>query len=105
MADVYDVYFGTVSEALSLVSFGQSELELEVPVNLAYNTTYYWRVDVYDGEYTTTGDEWSFTTVSFAYPRPSTRIGGAGEYITGDNGMVTLARLVAASGNKVYYEI
>ena len=34
------------------------------PANLASNTTYYWRVDEFDGSQTHKGDVWSFTTSS-----------------------------------------
>lgn len=102
MADVYDIYFGPTSSGPVLISFGQSALELVVPYTLEYDTEYTWIVDVYDGFFTTTGDEWTFTTLPFLPPLPSRH--PVTDLLTGDNGMVTVRRLVACSDNKVYYE-
>lgn len=101
MAEIYDVYFGPTSEGVSLISFGQSELSLVVPYTLEYDTEYSWRVDVYDGVDTTTGDVWTFTTISFGPPAPS--LDGSGN-ANGLNNMVTLRRVVVASNNKIFYE-
>lgn len=60
-ATSHNVYFGTVSESLDLVSPGQLGTTY-TPV-MTYSTTYYWRVDELGGdEQEITGDEWSFTT-------------------------------------------
>jgi len=57
----HKVYFGTVSENLSLAAGPQTLLTF-TPVT-EYSTTYYWRVDeLDDGDQEITGDEWSFTT-------------------------------------------
>ena len=104
MADTYDVYFGEVSGSLSLLSFGQEEVSFELPFSLDYLTIYYWRVDVYDGEFLTTGDEWSFTTMPFLYPRPSGIAQDGSGVANGLNNMTTIRRLVAVAANKVYYE-
>jgi hypothetical protein len=100
MADTYFVWFGVAGD-LSLVA-EQTELSIEVTQNLAYNTEYTWRVDVWDGVFLTTGDEWTFTTIAFDPPAYSVHpITGLP---TGDNSIVTLRRLVLCSDNKVYYE-
>ncbi len=57
----HKVYFGTISESLSLAAGPQTLLTF-TPVT-EYSTTYYWRVDeLDDGDQEITGDEWSFTT-------------------------------------------
>jgi hypothetical protein len=89
----YDVYFGTVGNLL-LISAGQSETSLQVPYNLEYNTEYEWRVDAVDLGDTVTGTVWSFTTLVFDPPVPTT-----------ENNMVTTRYLVAVCDDKVYYEI
>lgn len=72
---------------------------------------HYWRVDVSDGENTTPGDVWSFSTLAFNPPVPD----GMGydkdteelvetTGLTGKNAMVTLRKLVAFAKNSVFYE-
>ena len=56
----HDVYFGTDPEP-PLVKRHSSETTY-IPGTLNYSTTYYWRIDEYDGEGTTTGILWSFET-------------------------------------------
>ncbi len=80
-AALYNVYFGTDAaeveaatgaDAIGKTTFDPGPLELE--------TTYYWRVDTFDGTNWYTGDVWSFTT---------TRPGGGlvGEYANYDGGV------------------
>lgn len=61
-AESYDVYFGTLSG--SLVSIGNQAWPTYDPVDLDYETEYFWRIDSVNSEGTTTGDEWSFTTIT-----------------------------------------
>ena len=70
MADeTYSIYWGTESGDLSLIASGTESLSVSVPiVSLDYVTTYYWRVDATNENGTTTGDEWSFTTLRFSPP-------------------------------------
>ena len=100
MAETYDIYFGPTGD-LSLISFDQSELSIEVPYTLDYNVEYSWRVDATNEFGTTTGDVWSFTTLVFAPTAVSVDGGGNP---TGLNNMVTLKRLVVASNDGVFYE-
>jgi hypothetical protein len=73
-AALFGVYFGTdraeVENATGAAPNGKLTFD---PGTLELNTTYYWRVDAFDGATWTTGDVWSFTT---------TRPGGGivGEY-------------------------
>ncbi len=99
-ATTYNVYFGTSSGSLPLVSGGQAPLNfsLSSSLPLAYGTIYYWRVDSVNAEGTTTGDEWSFTTLIFDPPSSG---GGGG---AGSNNMVTVHRLAACAENKFWYE-
>lgn len=108
MAETYDIYFGLPGD-LQLISAGQSELSINVPYNLEYSTTYNWRVDATEDEETVTGDVWSFTTLDFLPPAPSTRTvpavgGGNKTIITGENNMLTKRRVVVCANNKVFYE-
>jgi hypothetical protein len=68
-ADSYDVYLGTDETAVanadnssSEFKGNQAELSYSPPGNLAYETTYYWRIDSVNAAGTTKGDVWSFTT-------------------------------------------
>ncbi len=59
-SQLHDVYFGTDPEP-PLVKRHSSATTYS-PGTLNYSTTYYWRIDEYDGESTTTGVLWSFET-------------------------------------------
>jgi hypothetical protein len=61
-AQRHNVYFGTDPGNLPLVSAMQAATTYD-PRTLNYSTTYYWRIDEYDGTNTNTGDVWSFTTI------------------------------------------
>ena len=63
-ATSYDVYFGTDSTPDGTESKGNQPGASYDPGALAYNTTYYWRIDAVNGGGTTSGDVWSFTTAS-----------------------------------------
>ena len=56
----YRIYLGTSSSNLSF--YKSSTTALCGFENLESGTTYYWRVDPYDNEDTTTGNTWHFTT-------------------------------------------
>lgn len=75
-ADTYNVYYGTASGSLSLVSSTQAPLSFTVTgitdgSPYSYLITRYWRIDSTNGVGTTTGDEWSFTTIRFKPPGPT----------------------------------
>ena len=57
----HNVYFGTDSDNLPLASEAQTETTYQKE-SLDYNTTYYWRVDEFDGTDIYTGDLWSCKT-------------------------------------------
>lgn len=72
-ATSYNVYYGDASGDLTLVSEGQEGLSFTVNgVTLGspydYIVTRYWRIDSINDDGTTTGDEWSFTTIRFTPP-------------------------------------
>jgi hypothetical protein len=117
MAETYDVYFGTESGNLSLLASDVSNTQLAVVGPFEYDTTYYWRVDATNEYGTTTGDEWSFTTLSFDPPGSTARyksddsvvpIGTAFDsdtmYYTGENFIANMATLIAAAGDAIWYE-
>ncbi|HUW18500.1 MAG TPA: LamG domain-containing protein [Sedimentisphaerales bacterium] len=60
----HDVYFGTDSDALSLVSDNQEPNNYH-PAPLELGKTYYWRVDENSYIMTTEGQLWSFTVQSY----------------------------------------
>jgi hypothetical protein len=69
-ADTYNVYYGTTSGSLSLVSSAQAGTSFTVTgitdgAPYSYLSTRYWRVDSTNVVGTTTGDEWSFVTIRF----------------------------------------
>ncbi len=59
----HDVYFGTNPKSMSRVSLHQRNHSF-VPDALAPDTTYYWRIDEFDGLDTHEGILWKFTTES-----------------------------------------
>ena len=124
-ADTYNVYYGTTSGSLSLVSEGQAGKSLIVTgitngSPYGYEVTRYWRIDSINAAGTTTGDEWSFTTIVFDQLKTSYMLipggNGSGPYdsppgaegtdwrYTGENAMTHVERLVAAANNKIWYE-
>jgi hypothetical protein len=61
-AQSHNVYLGTDPNNLTLESAAQTSNTYE-PATLNNDTTYYWRVDEFDGTNTYTGDLWSFTVI------------------------------------------
>jgi hypothetical protein len=75
-ADTFNVYYGDTSGSLSLVSSTQEGLLFTVTgITLgspySYLSTRYWRIDSTNDYGTTTGDEWSFTTIRLKPPGPT----------------------------------
>lgn len=73
-SDTYNVYYGDTSGDLTKVSSAQAGLSYTVTgITLGspydYIVTRYWRIDSTNAGGTTTGDEWSFTTLRFDPPR------------------------------------
>jgi chitodextrinase len=62
-ADTYAVYFGTDTDPDNNPKTAVSNSFFD-PGPLAYNTTYFWRVDAINAHGTTLGDTWYFTTQS-----------------------------------------
>ncbi len=103
----YDVYFGTTSGSLSLISEGQIGTSYQLLSALSRNTEYFWRVDSIDQNAIDTGTEWSFTIGAFAPPLPSGTSLVGGEQTgtaTGTNNMVTIKKLIGFANNTMYYE-
>lgn len=80
-AATHDVYLATVFDDVNtagradprgvLVSQGQGGVTYDPPELLAFNQTYYWRIDEVNAPPTSTvfkGEVWSFTTEPFSYP-------------------------------------
>ena len=65
-ATTHDVYFGTnASPGVEDHRGNQTEVSFD-PGTLAHSTTYYWRIDEVNGEGTTAGPVWNFTTEPLA---------------------------------------
>jgi hypothetical protein len=137
-ATTFSVYYGTTSGNLSLVSLSQGSTSFTVTgitdgSPYAYLSTRYWRIDSTNLYGTTTGDEWSFTTIRLTPPTPTRFYATTGQYYRlliqsdgsyGDppgvgventdfvylaaeyeaNFIATNRRLVAAAENKIWYE-
>ncbi len=60
---MYKVYFGIVPNLTedNVIALGITDENYELGI-LEYSTTYYWKITAHDGELTTTGATWSFTT-------------------------------------------
>ncbi len=72
-ADTFNVYYGTTSGNLTLVSSTQAGTSFTVTgvtngSPYAYLSVRYWRIDSTNIAGTTTGDEWTFTTLRFKPP-------------------------------------
>lgn len=137
-ATSYDVYYGTTSGSLTKVSSSQAGLSYTItgitsgsPFN--YLVTRYWRIDSINSVGTTTGDEWSFTTIRLNPPTVTYFYPTTGQYYYllvqsdgtyGDppgvgventdyvylavgyspNFMKTIRKLVSAANSKIWYE-
>lgn len=84
-ATSYNIYYGTSSGNLSLVSSTQAGTSFTVtgitdgsPYD--YLVTRYWRIDSTNSSGTTTGDEWSFTTIRFGPPTQTYFYSTTGQY-------------------------
>jgi hypothetical protein len=63
-AKMHYVYFGTSLDTVTNATGGVPQaLATYKPASLVKNTTYYWRVDEFDGAATHKGDVWSFSTI------------------------------------------
>jgi hypothetical protein len=65
-AKLHTVYFGNNPDDVTAATGGASQAPATYdPGTLEPATTYYWRVDEFDGAATHTGNVWSFTTANF----------------------------------------
>jgi len=120
-ADTYEVYFRESGDDWELVGVAQAGVEWTIEFGtLAYGTTYEWRIDATNEYGTTTGDTWSFDTITLHRILISyvliTGGSGAGPYDdppgtegtdwawTGENTMLTVRRLIVAVDNKIWIE-
>jgi hypothetical protein len=114
--DGYNVYLSWWGSTSTLYTVGTTiTISDWVPLyadRFSYSDMYTWRVDsVKEGEDTVTGDTWSFTTRTFDRVWPTARDTSGNitttdvAYYTGENFICgNTARLVAASGNAIWYE-
>ena len=85
-ATSHDVYFGTSSSDVdsSTTPVATTSAASYNPGTLSYSTTYYWRIDEFDGTVTVKGGVWSFTTISgkSSNPNPSNGVINQNPYST-----------------------
>ncbi|MHA2022886.1 MAG: PKD domain-containing protein, partial [Candidatus Thorarchaeota archaeon] len=102
---IYDVFFGTDStpdngelrlEGATVVSFD--------PGTLAYNTKYYWKVEVTDGTATTRSGIWSFTTEKEPVPPPMITITSPSEGKVFNSQDVVLKYTIDQDGTVRFYD-
>jgi predicted outer membrane repeat protein len=77
----HDVYFGTTNPPLFVCNQTSTTFD---PGTMASDTTYYWRINEVNDSAVTTGDIWSFTTLSPPPPPPllsASYMGHTGQYI------------------------
>ncbi len=84
-ADTFNVYYGTDSGSLPLVSSAQAGTTFTVTgitdgAPYAYLSVRYWRIDSTNGDGTTEGDEWSFTTIRLDPPTQTYFYAATGQY-------------------------
>jgi len=108
-ADIYEIYFRVQGEDWVKVGDAQAAIEWAVTSELlGYGTIYEWRIDATNVYGITTGDTWTFTSIAFDPPLPTgVTLDAEGEPTgtpTGESGMLTIKRLIAAARNKIYYE-
>ena len=114
-ADTFDVYYGTTSGSLTLVSSAQAGTIFTIwgvtsgsPFD--YAVTRYWRIDSTNDAGTTTGEEWSFTSMTFDPPVPNPPVPDPDdpnppEPVFDPNFIRTTQRLTLAAGHQFWYEI
>ena len=96
-ASTENVYFGPSGSMVLVDTLNNSEtFSLSAYLPLSYNTVYQWRIDSVSAGGTTTGDTWSFTTLTLSPPGP----GGSAD----PNPMNMIKRLCACAENRFWYE-
>lgn len=90
-ASTYRVYFGTDSTPDAGEYLGQTASSFWSLPNLAYDTTYYWRVDTVNSTGVTTGPTWNFTTRPEPLPDMAAELANAasGTFYPGESISVT----------------
>ncbi len=105
----YDVFLGTLSTSMNKKADDIQTIQYTLS-NLAYDTTYYWRVDAIDSNNAKTeGDTWSFRTVSSGSNNPP-NIPSSPSPNNGKTGVATNGKLQWAgrdpdSGDTISYTI
>ncbi len=108
--DYFFIYLNTDITTMSTAAgFQQGWIispKLQILSGLIANTTYYWQVHVANTQGWSESAIWSFTTRNFAPPAPtaSTSPVSGESYLSGENNMLTVRRLIAAARNRIYYE-
>ena len=119
-ATTFNVYYGTESGSLTLVSSAQDAGETSNSFTIwditngspfDYQVTRYWRIDSTNDVGTTTGDEWYFTTMTFDPPQPDPPDPDPydpprpPDYTFDPNFIRTTKKIVLAAGHQIWYEI
>ncbi len=85
----HDVYFGTSSTLAAGDLQGNQAGTSFDPGTLTNDTTYYWRIDEVNGDGTTEGNTWSFTTEAAPPAQTINLVGLGGSMIPGSRGRWT----------------
>ena len=99
----YDVYFGS-DPVLGASEFQQTQAtRTYYPMGLKTGTRYYWRIDAKNGQATTTGDVWTFTTVDDVQ-NPLPRLPSIGDktYTIGTSLAERLPSATGGNGTLIY---
>lgn len=117
MATTYSVYAVVSGGTLASLGAATAGLTWSPDPSWGYGAAYQWRVDSTNEFGTTTGDTWSFTTLTFDPPTasweslPGKTLGplnggtvGVDFLWNGINNMTTTRRLIAAARNRIWYE-
>ena len=91
-ADTEEVFFGPSGSMVSVQDGSGTTFDLSSYLPFPYGTTYQWRIDSTNDDGTTTGDTWSFTTITFSPP------------VITEGSYQVIKRLCACAENRFWYE-
>jgi len=91
-ADTEEVFFGPSGSMVSVQDGIGTTFDLSDYIPFPYGTVYQWRIDSTNDDGTTTGDTWSFTTITLSPP------------VITEGSYQVIKRLCACAENRFWYE-
>jgi len=91
-ADTEEVFFGPSGSMVSVQDGIGTTFDLSDYIPFPYGTAYQWRIDSTNDDGTTTGDTWSFTTITLSPP------------VITEGSYQVIKRLCACAENRFWYE-